>query len=78
MDFEEMRGAYQRATQDEIITRLRLDRNAWQNAANHLKLVVKTLIPQHKNCDCQACNIVKPALEEYSKAQQGVQNDLSA
>jgi hypothetical protein len=48
--------------------RLRLDRNAWQNAANHLKVALKMVVPQHKACDCIVCK----ALEEYHKAQQGV------
>jgi hypothetical protein len=50
--------------------RIRADRDAWKNAANHLMVAVRSLM-QHQITDEQA-SIVTNAIMEYGNAKQGI------
>jgi len=50
--------------------RIRADRDAWKNAANHLMVAVRSLM-QHQITDEQA-SIVTNAIIEYGNAKQGI------
>jgi hypothetical protein len=50
--------------------RIRADRDAWKNAANHLMVALRSLM-QHEMTEEQA-TIVANAIIEYGNAKQGI------